>query len=274
MSTEPSLGGGPSLHNNYARDGMGPAELRVQFYEHARVEDSNSDGVAEFDTAELGNKPPSNFDPSGYLQYDLFATKFDLWDSDYNIYRVINMNARIDTFGINTAPNATETVADAFLSWVREAFQDTAGQNWQQFFANNIGMFLRNAAIHQVGMVPYYQEKGVIPSTGIPTGTKAGDDFNVRLTPELGSGNVIGLSGQLLSSGSIPIYGWSDVNQTVDTPYWLLISDNQNRLVWVAPAAINHNENDLSSQNKIANPELLSPIRPFEAGDLDALLGV
>ena len=108
-----SAGGGSSLHNGFTRDGIGPSYLRVQFYEHARVEDTNNDGVAEFNTAALNNLPPSNFDPSGYLLYDLFSSIFDLWDSSYNIYRVINMNARIDPFGINTEASPVETVADS-----------------------------------------------------------------------------------------------------------------------------------------------------------------
>lgn len=94
-------------------------------------------------------------------------------------------------------------------------------------------------------------------------GTLNGTDFNVRLTPSLSDNNILGLTGSLIPS-NVPIYGWSDINPSIDTPYWLLIGGNQNLLVWVAPSAVSHNQNVLNDQNKIPNTDVenLSPVAP------------
>jgi len=47
---------------------------------------------------------------------------------------------------------------------VINGFEGTAGANWQTFYADNIGMFLRNAVIYNYpgGMVQFYKDQGVI----------------------------------------------------------------------------------------------------------------
>ena len=269
------MGAGIALHNGYSRAGMGPEYLRVQFYEHARVDDDNSDNVAEFDTAALGNKDPSGFDPSGYLQYDLFLTRFDLWNSDYNIYRPVNMNARIDPFGINTQDNPIETVADSFLSWIRDAFEGTAGTNWQQFYADNIGIFLRNATIYNYpgGMVQFYKDQGVIPQTSIDTGNHTATSYSLRLAPQELDATSVASSSTL--PANFAIYGWMDAGGVLSddiSTYWLLIADERNRLVWVASNGITHNPNNLNQQNAI-DPTPLDPSRSYNPDDLKVILG-
>ena len=109
------------------------------------------------------------------------------------------MNACIDPFGINTEASPVETVADSFLSWVRSAFQsDSYGQNWIQFYADNIGMFLRNAVIYNYpgSMVQFYQDQPspLIPQTSLGIATRTASDYSLRLEPTELPASVIALS--------------------------------------------------------------------------------
>jgi hypothetical protein len=266
------MGGGVPLHNDYERFGMGEAHLRVQYYEHAHIEEK-TDGSVDFQVLSVTPaRIPTYAVPQQYLLYNL------LGEADYTLWRqafydnLYGENTRIDTFGINTARTDYETVADAFLSWVQGAFQqDSYGENWQEFFTTYMGKFLRNAAIWQIGVVAYYQSKDIIPTISITPATRTFGSFSVRLTP---AGDILGNSSTLLPAPgeNINIFGWTDVFPIENAPYWLLVPDNENRLVWVAPGAANHIQADLTSSNKI-DPELLSPLRAFSNDDLDLLLG-
>ena len=185
------------------------------------------------------------------------------------------MNARIDPFGINTDPSAVETVADSFLSWIRNAFEGTSGTGWQNFYANNIGMFLRNAAIYSYpgGMVQFYKDQGVIPQTSIDTGNQTTTDYSVRLYPQ--SINATEITSTATLPSSFHIFGWQEIDPPLNdgSTYWLLISDNSNRLVWVAEKAIGHDPNKLNTQNQI-DPTLLDPSRSYENTDISIITGV
>jgi hypothetical protein len=124
-------------------------------------------------------------------------------------------------------------------------------------------------------MVTYYQEKEVIPNAPITIGTQILDNTaNVRLTPLTGiNGNFIGNTGDLLDSNNLAIYGWSDTTPSGTSPYWLLLTDENGRLVWVASGAIQHNNQDITPQTEIVNPDLLSPVRLFDDVDLALLQG-
>ncbi len=201
----------------------------------------------------------------------------NLWNPGYNIYRVINMNACIDPFGINTEASPVETVADSFLSWVRSAFQsDSYGQNWIQFYADNIGMFLRNAVIYNYpgGMVQFYQDQPspLIPQTSLGIATRTASDYSLRLEPTELPASVIALSSSLPTYN--PIYGWMDAGQQLQdgSTYWVLIADELNRLIWIAANGIGHDPNILTSQNAV-DPTLINPSREYDSADMSTIIG-
>jgi hypothetical protein len=183
------------------------------------------------------------------------------------------MNARIDiyvqNYPLDSADATTKLVeitADSFLNWARVSFEGTAGQSWEGFYADNIGMFLRNAVIYNYpgGMVQFYKDQGIIPQTSITPGTRADDNANVRLTPIVTDGNIVGISANVLNSNT---------NPSGSSPYWLLVEDKDTRLVWVASNAISHDDTQITPQNEIANIESLSPVRPYMDDDLLTILG-
>lgn len=273
----PTLGGGAGLHGGYSRNGMGPAHLRVQFYEHATIV-PGAGITADFSV--LPGKTPATPVREQYLLFDLLDDdRYALWQQEFytNLY---GGNARIDSFGINITPTSVETVADAFLSWVRNVLEGSEGQAWRSFFEspqNNIGMFLRNAIIYNYpgGMAQFYKDEGVIPQTSITPGTLIDDTANVRLTPVAGvTDNLLGIAANFLNP-TLEIYGWTNINPSGSSPYWLLVADKGNRLVWVASGAIQHVAVDITTENKILDTEveLMAPSRSFQSSDLNTLLG-
>jgi len=157
-----------------------------------------------------------------------------------------------------------------FLNWVRNSFGDFSGENhaqqWRNFFSQNIGMFLRNAVIYTYGMIPYYQIS--IINNGVRV-----SGFSVRLTPSaVNDDNRLGLTEGLLPS-NVSIYAWSDVSTSITVPYWLLVEDIKNRLVWVSAGGVTHDSVSVLQNIKLENPERLSPTRPFTSSDLDTLIG-
>jgi len=158
---------------------------------------------------------------------------------------------------------------------VINGFEPTlAGQLWTQFYTDNTGQFLRNAAILMNGMLTYYSEKEIVPAVNIALGTLTDNGANVRLMPLVSNTNtIIGTAGDLILANSIPIYGWSDVYPSGASPYWLLVTDMRDRLVWITSGAIDHNSSTLTQQNRISNPDSLFPIRSFDSSDLDLLIG-
>jgi hypothetical protein len=238
-----ALGGGAGLHGGYTRNGMGPSHLRVQFYEHAQVIEQS--GRAGFNV--LTGKTPTTPVPDQYLLFDLLDDElYALWQQPFytNLY---GGNARIDTYGINVTPTPVETAADAFLSWVRNAFEGGAGQAWLNFFASpqhNIGLFLRNAVIYNYpgGNVQFYKDRGVIPQAAIALGTVNPIAFQLRLTPDATADNVVGSSVADLPNPNVEIYGWLDIEPAPGQGYWLLVSDKDYRLVWVGALALQHDQ--------------------------------
>lgn len=271
----PSMGGGASLHNDYSRKGMGEEHLQTQYYEHAKIE-MDSGNTAKFTVLSIAPaRIPSYPVPEQYLLFDLFDdTKYALWQLPMYADHY-GSNTRIDTFGINTAIDPTETTADAFLSWVRTAFQpDTFGQNWQQFFSTNIGIFLRNAVIWQQGMIAYYQSVYLIPESPTDTGSKANSRL-LRLTPvePLNNDNIIGSSSALLPD-NVEIFSWNTPSVPISdgSPYWLLVGDVENRLVWVASNGINHNVGLVTSSPQI-DASQITPNRAFSGSDINIIIG-
>lgn len=193
------------------RDGMarGLVELKEQFFEHAHIRDINADGAAEFDPLP---GVPTTYSPSDYLMYDLFDTRFALW-SRLEYTSLYGSIARVDTLVHNAAPTAVETAADAFLNWVRSAFDASpSGQSWINFFNQHVGKFLRNAAIRQQGMIAYYVSAGLIPGTPIRTITiKQDDTYAVRLEAAINENNQIGTADSLLAlpPSNVSVYGWT-----------------------------------------------------------------
>jgi hypothetical protein len=281
---------GSSLHDNYSRAGMaeGRSYLRVRALEHSQISLSSTIPDQAVYTVIQGKQPTSSdpayaeFVPHRYMYHDIANDKYSVWQSP--VYtQWAGSNARIDTLVINETADKTETAADAFLNWVRHrerpTFVNAAGESqaagWISFFANNMGMFLRNAAIYGVGMVQFYKDEGIIPQTSITPGTRIDDAANVRLTPDAGTtDNLIGTTGNYLNI-NLEIYGWSDATPSGTSPYWLLVADNRNRLVWVASGAIQHISADITPGNKTLPSQLalMSPSRSFASNDLSILLG-
>jgi len=281
----------PIPHNDYGREGMGLPELRANliagnfdtlFYEHANIVPSiNNPQEAEFQPI----APPSNYQPTGYLMYDLLQTKFDLWDNpNYNVYRFINRNARIDIFvqnypyrpvqdGGDETTARIEIAADSFLNWVRDSFiyDPVPGQKWIDFFANRIGLFLRNGAMYHYGSLLHYQTKGLVQNP-IATGNPI-DGYKLRTTPaeETDNRNFFDFSQNLLNT-QVNVYGWTQVVSVK----WLLVEDNNQRLLWIAEGGITNLSNALTDVNKIpdANVSDFYLNHPYEASDLNTILGI
>ncbi len=95
----------------------------------------------------------------------------------------------------------------------------------------------------------------------------------MRLTPD-SSDNVVGSSTNIddLPASNVEIYGWIDVPPSATEPYWLLVKDTHNRLVWVAAGALDHN-----SAVVTASPQtdygLIAPNRTYANSDLGTILG-
>jgi hypothetical protein len=161
----------------------------------------------------------------------------------------------------------------------RRLFYNAAGETnaaaWIDFFADNIGMFLRNAAIHNYpgGMVQFYKHKGVIPQTSIGTATRTATNYSVRLEPVEVDATAIAASGSLPTDN--PIYGWLDAGGVLSdgiSTYWLLIADESNRLVWIASNGIGHYPNILTSQNDV-DPTPINPSRNYDDADFSTIIG-
>jgi hypothetical protein len=264
-----------------SRESMGEDYLRTEFYEHSRV--VNDNGTATFDRAPLGDKEPSTFTPEIYLLHDLFGNKYALWDSNYNNYRFgSSFNARIDTFVHNPTASYTETVADAFLNWVRNSFVNEIGESqaapWINFFNGNMGMFLRNAALYTLGSVQYYQLLNLIPQNPIEIGTK-GESFLIRFEPETGDITAIESSETGLDS-AVEIYGWLDTIPAPGQDYWLLVKTNSEQVWWIAEGAVSHTEALIrgnAAENippaPQVNPNLITPDRAFIDEELRIIVG-
>jgi hypothetical protein len=222
--------------------------------------------------------------------YDLFETQYDLWDSSHNIYLVVDTTpkARVDLFVQNYPSDASddftrraEVTADSWLNWVRETFEGTKGEAWLGFYEGDpedeedkghIGMFLRNAVIYGIGMVEHYQEQEMIPQTPIETGTRSVQSYILRLTPNTVDDNQIGNSATELPATNIQIFGWLNIPPTIGEPYWLFVRDMQDRLVWVAAGAVQHNSTVIQASPE-TNFSLFAPDRPYEDADLAILIG-
>lgn len=211
---------------------------------------------------------------------------------EINFWASNSDNARIDTLAQNSTTTAVETAADAFLNWVRDqeyqreyagtrsrcvffnADGETNAAAWITFFVNNMGMFLRNAAIYNYpdGMVHYFQGLGTILITPITIGSPSSQSYILRLTPNTVDDNEVGDSLDGLSSVNIEIYGWLNIPPSVNEPYWLLVRDKANRVVWVAAGAVQHNANLIQSSPE-TDFSSLDPSRDFIPSDLQALIG-
>jgi hypothetical protein len=289
--TDTTKGGGTALHGGFNREGMaeGRDYLRERFLEHARILQVGTTNNAEFDPS-LGEPPVetdpeySQFVPSRYLFYDIAYNRFDVWRSPVYSTRY-GTNARIDTLVHNNDATAVETVADAFLNWVRDwerptfvdkQYEDEPDENqataWRNFFTSNMGMFLRNASIYRLGMLQYYQSKGLIPLAPIATGNIL-TDRPVRLAPvDNDENNQIGTATSLLIQ-PVEIFGWLNVATPTPTlPYWLLVRGNNDRIVWITAEAIQHTESVVKANPQV-NAPLLAPDRGYTSTDLQVITG-
>jgi len=176
--------------------------------------------------------------------------------------------------------------ADGFLNWVRDSFGNAPGEDnasqWGTFFSTNIGMFLRNAVIYKIGMILYYQVKGL---TFFPENTQQRpitinlpplQPIQIRLEPIVNDANNLGYAYTPETNdvdNNLPftqIYGWAQS----DGKDWFAISDNRERLVWVADFGIaDANLTDKSIERKILNPLYMSPQRNYEPTDLNIIIG-
>jgi hypothetical protein len=295
-------GGGEVLEDSIAtRAGMaeGRDYLHEEAHEHAHI--TNNNGVAEYDP--LSGEVPEETDaeygefvPGRYLFYDVAEDEFDVWRSPVYTNRY-GENARFDALEQNAANSLLETAADAFLNWVRDqeylreyttsrsrrAFYDGDGEDeataWIDFFADNIGMFLRNAAIYNYPgrMVQFYKDRNEIPEPEITDGSLEIGFGNYGLHPsakEITNVHWGTAAADLSDVNSIPIYGWVTPTEAIGdgSSYWLLIADSGNRLCWIEENAIDHNTNLLDSQNE-SDAMLLSPDRPYSNTDLSVILG-
>lgn len=278
----------PSLSTN--RDGMGPDYLRDLSYEHARIEETpQGSGVATFEAI----NPPPNYspvyngtEPSGYLLYDIFGTNYALWNSSYNIYRVINMNTRIDAYVHNPDSSTyTEPVADAFLNWVRLPQETTGpGLDWRNFMENKMGMFLRNAVIYR-DMIGFYSVLGIISNNPIAVFNKSSVVTNVRLTPV----NDVNIKNLIYSTNNpqdvmpsfIEVYGIIQIQGL----YWLYVKD-ANRLVWtissvaqtgqgtpITPQTLDLIVNNNKPYQPIKIDQVIDLSQSFIAADLSIVIG-
>jgi hypothetical protein len=263
------------------RTGMGPTYLEnLTFYEHDDIVET-SPNVAGFQYRE--GVLPQVYDENGYLMYDLFGTAFDLWNNnDYNIYRlingVINMHARIDTFVQNPEDSYTETVADAFLNWVRQPGASGDGLEWFNFLEANMGISLRNAVMYKHGNVQFYKDQRVI-NTPLFSSSK-GDARTVRLYPTVNPNNVLGSSDTYLDA-AIDVFGLLPVPGGLGegSNYWLVVADKNDMLVWVASQVIDMTNQQLDEKLSVHGPvnstlaDTISPDRPYMDTDLDVIIG-
>jgi len=175
-----------------------------------------------------------------------------------------------------------ETVADAFLSWVRDAFVTTdpsepEGVTWKNFFNNNVGIFLRNSMIHnsQGGMLQYYIDRGDVPSAPIASFAK-NDTLNTRMTPSTIDNNILYQSSSSNLSNPIAIYGVINIPPGDNSDYWVMSVDTNNRLVWIGSTAVlpinDTTRLQLSTllvNNGEFNSMLTNPSRLVDSRDLD-----
>ncbi|NWG16555.1 MAG: hypothetical protein HXY41_07960 [Chloroflexi bacterium] len=174
----------------------------------------------------------------------------------------------------------SEITADSFLNWVRGAFEGAKGDAWQDFFEGStrrIGMFLRNAVIYNYpgGMVQFYKDEGVIPQTSVTSATKTSTGYSVRSVPQELSVTEIGSTSDPEFPNTVEIYGWLDAGGTLSdgvSTYWLLVVDQENRLVWVASNGLQHNPSALNQQNQITTT-IMNPSRNYAATDLPMIVG-
>jgi hypothetical protein len=285
-----SKGGGNSLHDGYSRKGMaeGRTYLREITLEHSRVEDVGNNTVSFQHIAGKNPLPGTpeygEFVPIRFLFYPIAGTRLDVWRSPLYTTRY-GTNARIDVLVHNNLDSNVETVADAFLNWVRGAFADAPGESnatkWRNFFdgnsasgiPNNMGMWLRNAAIFTFGSVQFYSSVSVnpIPSSPIQTGDRIADNA-VRLIPRIDATNSIGSAFNVLPA-DVDIYGWvTGQDQANGVPYWLLVKRANNTLVWVSADAIQHDQSVVQATPE-TNAATMAPDRVYSNSDLQTILG-
>lgn len=279
---------GAALHNNYSRAGMaeGRTYLRVRALEHSQITLSSTvPDKAEYSVITEKQPIPTDpdyaaFVPYRYLFNDIASNQYSVWQSP--VYtQWAGSNARIDTLVINETADKTETAADAFLNWVRDGerptFVDAPGETqaagWRNFFATNIGMFLRNAVIYGLGMKTHFQPLIFPPSPqrNINPGT-----FQVRLAPVVNESTNLGKAfdpndpDNDLNLFDTRTYGWA----TSEGFNWFLIEDRNERLVWIIFEGVKFVSGEDNAENrKIANPLILSPGKPYEVADLMTIIG-
>jgi len=277
-------GGGNPLHNNYSRAGMGEGKqyLRNSHLLHSSI--TNVNGVATFiaQTNPYNNEPEYNaFVPWRYLFYDIAQLNYSVWASPVYSSRY-GLTGRIDTLVQNATTSAVETAADGFLNWVRNSFGDLSAENnaqkWRNFFNQNIGMFLRNAVIYTYGMVQFYLEQEII--TPPLFSAAKNQSRSIRLYPEDNDNNLLGNTDTYLDS-TIDIYGLLPVPEGLGegSEYWLLVSDNRERLVWVASQAIDMTNPQLHEKlnvhgavaSSLANYIVAN--RAYQTTDLNVIIG-
>jgi len=291
-SVEPFLGG-DNLHAGRSRQGMGEGRdfLRELFHQHTRIVNAGNN-VVDFQSP-LG--PPlegdadyNDFVPERYLFHDIAESHYDIWQSVYS--PVYGDRTRIDTLVHNKTFSYTETAADAFLNWVRHTdalsrltfvnknSSETNADNWIAFFASNGGLFLRNAVIYNVGMLPYYQAKGIVGAP-IAVADKSSVDVAVRITPSAGSlynDRILYRSPSPQLSNEINVFGLISESVSEASNYWVLVSDTANRLVWIASEGLTlpqgQSWDGLYSRNFDAT--LVSPTRPVDEFDVKVAIGV
>jgi hypothetical protein len=300
-------GGGPDLHRwndqNHTRAGM---TFGLNFMRQ----------VSNFEHSEIGGSPdfflPANVPPfetdSGYdLVVPAFYIFYEVAQENLSVWRMplyngrYGDNTRIDTLVQNAEQSATECAADSFLNWIYNAFanapqtnpddpEEENADNWQAFYASNIGMFLRNAASHNGGgMLQHYQvtlsqANPSLPMTPLSTGNRSTstDGYRIRLTPDTStSSNVLGVTNEPESENVLPaedveIYGWKEpIPPMMDDPdfFWLLVRDKRDRLVWVSyEGVVGYNADDVKGAVSF-NETLIAPDRSYEDSDLSLIVG-
>jgi hypothetical protein len=294
-SIEPFLGG-DNLHAGRSRKGMGEGRdfLRELFHEHTRIVNAGNN-VVDFQSP-LG--PPfegdadyHDFVPERYLFHDIAESQYGIWQSVYS--PVYGDRTRIDTLVHNKNFSYVETAADAFLNWVRHTdalsrptfvnknSSETNAAAWIAFFANNGGLFLRNAVIHNIGMLPYYQAKGIVGAQPILVADKSDINRNVRITPNAGPGwddRILYDSESDNLPHTLNIFGLIKEDLGEGSAYWVLTSDISNRLVWTASLAIAADVIDLDAVWNALGGNFdrtgITPIRPVDGFDIEVIVGV
>jgi hypothetical protein len=245
------------------RDGMDALNLGQQlFYVDANIRDENGDNVAEFEKLDTS----SPFLPSDYLLFDLHGTNFALWNRPEYTQRY-QLAARVDTLLHNPEQTLVETAADAFLNWVSGSFHtNTQGTNWINFFRDNMGLFLRNATIRQIGMQNFCENVIYLPlETRFFNLDRRKLRFAPIIEPETTIGNSIG--------SQTRIYGWyADVDNN-----WFLVELNSRTLMWIIVSGIILETTELAQETSIArkinDPSVLRVGYPYRNSDLRIIIG-